>query len=124
VGRADDLLKTFARTGDDPIHFPESNFYLLHPPGGIIAAYQRCTHLGCMQVVYNRAKIDQLDCTCHSAYIDKRTAVVVGGHAPRPLDLLHMREEDGVLVVDLNTVDVIRREKNVWNPVDLEIHVG
>ena len=32
---------------DAPILFRQGHFFLLHAPGGIIAAYRKCTHLGC-----------------------------------------------------------------------------
>ena len=47
VGTASEILAEFAKTNDRPILFREGRFFLLHAPGGIIAAYRKCTHLGC-----------------------------------------------------------------------------
>src|SRR6058998_1662485 len=90
VGTASDILKQFAATNDRPILFREGRFFLLHAPGGIIAAYRKCTHLGCT-VSFNTAK-DLFECPCHGSRYDKRTAVVLKSPAPRPLQLFHIRE--------------------------------
>ena len=55
IGTASDILKQFAATNDRPILFREGRFFLLHAPGGIIAAYRKCTHLGCT-VPFNTSK--------------------------------------------------------------------
>src|SRR5207244_11838850 len=47
VGTRRELLDLFAATNDRPILFRQGRFFLLHAPGGIIAAYRKCTHLGC-----------------------------------------------------------------------------
>jgi len=47
VGTAGEILRQFATTNDRPILFREGRFFLLHAPGGIIAAYRKCTDLGC-----------------------------------------------------------------------------
>src|SRR5579859_7372571 len=47
VGPKADVLAAFADSNDAPILFRQGHFFLLHPPGGIIAAYRKCTHLGC-----------------------------------------------------------------------------
>lgn len=47
IGTKASLLQLFATTNDRPILFREGRFFLLHAPGGIIAAYRKCTHLGC-----------------------------------------------------------------------------
>jgi cytochrome b6-f complex iron-sulfur subunit len=80
VGPKADVLATFAQTNDAPILFRQGHFFLLHPPGGIIAAYRKCTHLGC--AVPWSAPEDRFHCPCHQSQYDKHTAVVLTD--PRP----------------------------------------
>jgi cytochrome b6-f complex iron-sulfur subunit len=120
VGTASDILKQFAATNDRPILFREGRFFLLHAPGGIIAAYRKCTHLGC--TVPFSVENDMFVCPCHGSRYDKRTAEVVRTPAPRPLDLFHITEQPkGVLVVDTNPLTVIKRSE--WDDRQLEIRV-
>jgi cytochrome b6-f complex iron-sulfur subunit len=119
VGTASDILKQFAATNDRPILFREGRFFLLHAPGGIIAAYRKCTHLGCT-VPFNTAK-DLFECPCHGSRYDKRTAVVLKSPAPRPLQLFHITESpSGALIVDTNPLNVIDRGQE-WDDRYLEI---
>lgn len=119
VGTADEILAEFAKTNDRPILFREGRFFLLHAPGGIIAAYRKCTHLGCT-VPFSVEK-DLFECPCHGSRYDKRTAVVLKSPAPRPLQLFHItRAETGALVVDTNPLNVIDRGQE-WDDRDLEI---
>lgn len=119
VGTASDILKQFAATNDRPILFREGRFFLLHAPGGIIAAYRKCTHLGCT-VPFNTAK-DLFECPCHGSRFDKHTAVVVRTPAPKPLQLFHISESPtGALIVDTNPLNVIDRGDE-WDDRHLEI---
>ncbi len=119
VGRASDILSEFAATNDRPILFREGRFFLLHAPGGIIAAYRKCTHLGCT-VPFSGEK-DFFECPCHGSRYDKSTATVLRTPAPRPLDLFHISQQsNGVLIVDTNPLNVMKR--NDWDPSQLEIH--
>ena len=119
VGAKDAILASFSATKDAPILNVEGKFFLLHPEGGIIAAYRKCTHLGCT-VPFVPAE-DQFHCPCHGSIYDKKTAVVLGGPAPKPLQLFHITESGGSLVVDTNPLNVIDRGRNEWDPKDLEI---
>jgi cytochrome b6-f complex iron-sulfur subunit len=119
VGTAAEVLAEFATTNDRPILFREGRFFLLHAPGGIIAAYRKCTHLGC-SVPFSAAK-DLFECPCHGSRFDKHTAVVLRSPASKPLQLFHMSEgEGGVLVVDTNPLNVIDRGPE-WDDRYLEI---
>ena len=119
IGTASDILKQFAATNDRPILFREGRFFLLHAPGGIIAAYRKCTHLGCT-VPFNTAK-DLFECPCHGSRFDKHTAVVVRTPAPKPLQLFHISESPtGALIVDTNPLNVIDRGDE-WDDRHLEI---
>ena len=119
IGTASDILKQFAATNDRPILFREGRFFLLHAPGGIIAAYRKCTHLGCT-VPFNTGR-DLFECPCHGSRFDKHTAVVVRSPAPKPLQLFHISESPtGTLIVDTNPLNVIDRGGE-WDDRDLEI---
>jgi nitrite reductase/ring-hydroxylating ferredoxin subunit len=119
VGPKAQVLAAFAESGDAPILFRQGHFFLLHAPGGIVAAYRKCTHLGC--AVPWVAAEDRFHCPCHQSQYDKHTAVVIDGPAPKPLQLFHITEKDGELVVDTNPLNVIDRRANRWDPSVIEI---
>lgn len=79
-------------------HVREGRFYISRlEDGGVLALWQRCTHLGCT-VPWEEGE-SQFNCPCHSSFFDPR-GVVTGGPAPRPLDLFPVTLRDGWLVVD------------------------
>lgn len=119
VGSKDSVLAQFKSTNDTPVLNLQGKFFLIHAPGGIIAAYRKCTHLGC-SVPWNSGE-DQFHCPCHGSLYDKHTAVVKGGPAPKPLQLFHITDSNGTLIVDTNPLNVIDRQANVWDPKVLEI---
>lgn len=119
VGSKDSVLAQFQQTQDAPILNSQGRFFLLHPEGGIIAAYRKCTHLGC--TVPYVASENRFHCPCHGSLYNKLTAVVEGGPAPKPLQLFHITDTNGTLVVDTNPLNVIDRQKNEWDPSVLEI---
>ncbi len=120
VGPKADILARFKSANDVPILNIEGKFFLLHAPGGIIAAYRKCTHLGC-SVPFNETE-DQFHRPCHGSLYDKHTAVVKGGPAPKPLQLFHIgADAAGSLTVDTNPLNVIDRQANAWDPKNLEV---
>ena len=119
VGAKAEVLAAFAASNDAPQLFRQGHFFLLHPPGGIIAAYRKCTHLGCA-VPFSAAE-DRFHCPCHGSIYDKRTAIVIRDPAPKPLQLFHISETDAGLVVDTNPLNVIDRRDNRWDPSVIEI---
>ncbi|HEV8535433.1 MAG TPA: Rieske 2Fe-2S domain-containing protein [Candidatus Limnocylindria bacterium] len=120
AGAKAQILERFAATNDRPILFREGRFFLLHAPGGIIAAYRKCTHLGCA-VPWSEAE-DRFHCPCHGSLYDKRTAVVLRTPAPRPLQLFHITEDAaGTLVVDTNPLRLIDRAGGAWDPSVIEV---
>src|SRR5216117_4405676 len=119
VGTKREILDRFADSNDRPILFREGRFFLLHAPGGIIAAYRKCTHLGCT-VPFSTEK-DLFECPCHGSRYDKHTAVVLRSPAPKPLQLFHITQSPkGALVVDTNPLNVIDRGQE-WDDRYLEI---
>src|SRR5205814_9931107 len=46
IGSTASVMAQFQASGDAPILNTAGRFFLLHPEGGIIAAYRKCTHLG------------------------------------------------------------------------------
>lgn len=114
-----EVLERFRETNDDPILFAQDKFFLLHAPAGIVAAYRKCTHLGCA-VPYAKAE-DRFHCPCHQSVYDKRMALVISGPAPRGLDLFHIRETEGTLAVDTNPLQLLVRGDNKWHPEHVEV---
>lgn len=120
AGKKAELLARFAATNDAPILYAQHRFFLLRAPGGIVAAYRKCTHLGCA-VPFVPGE-DRFHCPCHQSQFDKHTAVLIEGPAPKPLQLFHVREEaNGDLLVDTNPLTVIDRRENRWDPAHLEV---
>ncbi len=113
------LLARLAATSDEPILYPQDRFFLLHAPGGIVAAYRKCTHLGCA-VPYSKVE-DRFHCPCHQSQYDKHTGLLLEGPAPRGLDLFHVTEDAGKLTVSTNPLTVMVREDNKWHPEHLEV---
>ena len=76
----------------------KGHFYISRlDDGSFLAIWQRCTHLGC--TVPWRADEKQFHCPCHSSLFNTR-GEVIGGPAPRPLDLFPIEVVNGNLVVD------------------------
>jgi cytochrome b6-f complex iron-sulfur subunit len=69
--------------------------------GGVLAIWQRCTHLGC--TVPWREEEGVFNCPCHSSLFS-RVGEVLDGPAPRPLDLFPVRIEGSDLIIDTGTV--------------------
>ncbi len=79
-------------------HVQLGHFYISRlGDGGILALWHRCTHLGC--TVPWREDEGQFHCPCHSSLFN-RQGEVIGGPAPRPLDLFPVSLSDDKLVVD------------------------
>lgn len=119
VGTRAQVLAGFQESNDAPLLFRQGHFFLLHAPGGIIAAYRKCTHLGC--AVPFSASEDRFHCPCHGSIYDKRTAIVIRDPAPKPLQLFHITETDAGLIVNTNPLEVIDRQNNRWDPSVIEI---
>ncbi len=85
----------------------KGHFYISRlDDGGMLALWQRCTHLGC--TVPWRKDEKQFHCPCHSSLFNAK-GEVIGGPAPRPLDRFPIEIVDGNVVVD--TSQPISRDK-------------
>ncbi len=88
-------------------HVQEGHFYVSRlADGGYLALWQRCTHLGC--TVPWRKDLNQFVCPCHSSIFNPQ-GEVVGGPAPRAMDMFPIELTAGQLVVD--TGNPIARER-------------
>jgi len=77
--------------------FPAGKFHLVRlDDGGFLALHRACTHLGCT-VPWSEAE-RRFVCPCHASTFDI-TGQVSGPPAPRPLDLLPLRIENGIVKV-------------------------
>jgi cytochrome b6-f complex iron-sulfur subunit len=119
AGNKADVLAAFKSTNDTPILNLVGRFFLIHPAGAIAAAYRKCVHLGCA-VPFNASE-DRFHCVCHQSVYDKRTALKREGPAPRGLDLFHVAEVNGALVVNTNPLQVMRRDDNHWHAEHVEV---
>lgn len=99
--------------GADPLRIVEGRFYLLNlepgetpsgvdTPGGLLALYQKCPHLGCT-VPYNASFTFQdikgwFRCPCHGSTYTKRGGVILAGPAPRPMDVFPLTVNDDLTI--------------------------
>lgn len=90
---------TFVQQGQDAyVHeiLPHSIWVLKNSETDVTVFSPVCPHLGC-QVVWSKDK-KQFICPCHNSTFSAQGAVL-GGPAPRPLDTLPTRIEQGMLLV-------------------------
>jgi len=89
------------RVDDFPVgsvtYFEEGRFYIVRLASGFLALYRRCTHLGCVVPWIEAEK--RFNCPCHSSIFNEK-GEVIGGPAPRPLDLFRVDIEEGRVWVD------------------------
>jgi cytochrome b6-f complex iron-sulfur subunit len=101
--------------GANPTRIIEGKFWLLNlepgttttgveTPGGVLALWQKCPHLGCT-VPYREAFEFQgikgwFRCPCHNSTYTKEGGVLVFGPAPRSMDVFPVEVQgDGGLIV-------------------------
>jgi len=66
---------------------------------GIIAYSAVCTHTGCDITNWNSEELN-MACPCHESQFDVfNNGTVVGGPAPRPLAMLPLEVQDGIVMV-------------------------
>lgn len=84
----------------------QGRFFVVHVDDGLLALYQRCTHLGCL-VPWDEAE-GRFACPCHGGRYN-RLGEQVAGPPPRPLDLFPVKIVNGQVLVDTARV-VTRRQ--------------
>ena len=72
-------------------------FFLTRTPEGVIALWQKCTHLGC--AVPWVEEEGRFHCPCHGSLFNQ-VGEVIGGPAPRPLDTFPITIKSGEVWVD------------------------
>ena len=72
-------------------------FYIVRNEAGLLAIYQKCTHLGC-SVPWVEAE-GQFHCPCHGSLYNQ-VGEVIGGPAPRPMDIFPVKIQNGEVWVD------------------------
>jgi cytochrome b6-f complex iron-sulfur subunit len=72
-------------------------FYLVRNADGLLALWQKCTHLGCA-VPWAQSE-DQFHCPCHGSLFTPE-GVVTGGPAPRPMDIFPIEIRESEVWVD------------------------
>ena len=72
-------------------------FYIVRNADGLLAVWQKCTHLGCA-VPWAEGE-NQFHCPCHGSLFSPE-GVVTGGPAPRPMDTFPVEIRDGEVWVD------------------------
>jgi cytochrome b6-f complex iron-sulfur subunit len=85
--------------GASPNNFPKGKFWLTHPPGGVLALYKVCTHLGCLYAW--RDQEGKFICPCHGSQFEYDGAYI-RGPAPRSLDrfVVQLVTPDGEVVAE------------------------
>jgi cytochrome b6-f complex iron-sulfur subunit len=78
-------------------HILSGRCYIARLEDGMLAVWQKCTHLGCA-VPYDEAA-GQFHCPCHGSVFNN-VGEVTGGPAPRPLDTFPITIKGGEVWVD------------------------
>jgi len=102
------------KVGADPIQNEDGRFWLVNleagttphgepTPGGLIALYRKCPHLGCT-VPYNpdftfEGRKGWFRCPCHNSTYTKEGGVIVFGPAPRPMDVFPIEVQPDLSII-------------------------
>jgi len=89
------------KPGDEPVRVPEGRFWLVNlapgeaeSPGGLLALYQKCPHLGCTvpwrSTFEFAGRKGWFRCPCHGSTYTREGGVLVFGPAPRSLDTMRI----------------------------------
>jgi cytochrome b6-f complex iron-sulfur subunit len=94
-------VSSMPAVGAAPLRNNPGRFYLLQNPDGLMAFYWKCTHLGCT-VPWSNPE-GRFQCPCHGSIFDRR-GLVIGGPAPRPLDIMPVKVEGDNVLVDTGRI--------------------
>jgi len=115
------------KEGADPTKIFEGRFYIVNmepgatptgvdTPGGLLALYQKCPHLGCTVPYRSEFRFGDLKgwfrCPCHGSTYTKRGGVIVFGPAPRPLDVFPLEVNEDLSI----TVQTGRQFEGTGSP--------
>lgn len=94
VARVGELAENAWKVFDFPDQYAQG--ILINFPGkGLVAYSDVCTHLSCA-VTYQQDR-KQLHCPCHEGYFDAATGDVLAGPPTRPLPLIELAVQDGII---------------------------
>ena len=94
VARVGELAENAWKVFDFPDQYAQG--ILINLPGkGLVAYSDVCTHLSCAVTYQGTSK--QLYCPCHEGYFDATTGDVLAGPPTRPLPLIELAVQDGII---------------------------
>jgi nitrite reductase/ring-hydroxylating ferredoxin subunit len=94
IARVGELAENAWKVFDFPDQYAQG--ILINLPGkGLVAYSDVCTHLSCA-VTYQQAS-KQLFCPCHEGLFDAATGEVLAGPPTRPLPLIQLAVQDGII---------------------------
>jgi cytochrome b6-f complex iron-sulfur subunit len=104
IGTMDEVRETIT-AGSGAMYVAEARSWVVPTGGdgaGLLALYQKCTHLGCRVPWCATSK--RFECPCHGAVFN-RVGEYVAGPAPRGLDRFPIEvDADGLVVIDTSDV--------------------
>ena len=98
VARVGELAENEWRVFNFPDQYAQGIVVNL-PEKGLVAYSDVCTHLSCA-VLYQPGDTpgkEKFHCPCHEGYFDAHTGDVLAGPPVRPLPLIELREENGII---------------------------
>ncbi len=94
VARVGELAENAWKVFDFPDQYAQG--ILINLPGkGLVAYSEVCTHLSCAVTYQGTSK--QLYCPCHEGFFDAATGDVLAGPPTRPLPLIELAVQDGII---------------------------
>jgi cytochrome b6-f complex iron-sulfur subunit len=107
---------TIPAPGGDPVRVVEGRFWLVNlaegeggSPGGLLALYQKCPHLGCTVPWRGNFEFAGREgwfrCPCHASTFTKEGGILVSGPSPRPMDTMAIEvKPNGDIVVETGQI--------------------
>ncbi len=106
AGKVDEFLV------DSVTRIEPARAYIVRTDQGLLAMWQRCTHLGCA-VPWEQAR-DEFHCPCHGSLFSP-VGEVIDGPAPRPLDTFPVLIEKDEVWIDTGKP----QERSSYDPSQL-----